>query len=62
MCPKQQILMLSVARSLCEAKHNDTKVNYSSLYDEKEQQLFKKEIPSGFFDKRNNLDVIFFIP
>lgn len=54
--------MLSVARSLCEAKHNDTKVNYSSLYDEKEQQLFKKEIPSGFFDKRNNLDVIFFIP
>ena len=54
--------MLSVARSLCEAKHNDNKVNYSSLYDEKKQELFKKEIPSGLFHKRNNLGVIFFIP
>lgn len=45
--PQQQILMLSVARSLREAKHNNTKVNCYSFCNKKEQEQLKTEIRSG---------------
>ena len=49
--------MLSDARSLCEAKHNNIKVNCSSFCNKKEQEQLKTD--SIWFNKRNNLDIIF---
>ena len=40
--------MLSVAKSLCEAKHNDTKVNCSSFCNKREQEQLKTKVRSDF--------------